>query len=141
MPETAPVVEMHGEWMRKAWSKGVEWYQPWAVRLKFQEEGGVTCVSAENLQVLVEHVGPCDRVHIGPNQGVLVEWDCSVAFLATGFSIGYMGEGPTGFAKFLESQDVGDWGEIRHILSALSPTFEGLLYDRQGEGFINKHLD
>lgn len=140
MPEKAPIIEAHGGWMRKAWSEGVEWYQPWDLRLEFQEEGGVTQVSTENLQVLVEHLGPCDWVSVGPNQGVLVEWNCSVAFLATGFSIGYMGEGPSGFARFLESQGAGEWGEVRHILSALKPEFAGLLFDREGNGVVNKHL-
>ena len=141
MPETAKKIDVGSAAMREAWEAGVEWYQPTCGTLKLQEEGGTTQRSIENLDLLVDHMGDIQLVRIGPNQGALFIWDSHVSYLATGFSIGYMGEGPSGFAKLLESQDVGDWGEIRHVLSALDPTFEGLLYDRQGKGFFSKHGD
>ncbi len=144
-PEKAERIELGSDRMIEAWKQGLEWYQPTFSGHKLHEEGGVTQVSLENLEDLTDDLGPATRVIIGPNQGVLVRWGHELGpigecYLATGFSISYRGEGPAGFARFLESQDVGDYGEILNLLAVLDEKFEGLLFERDGKGFITKHL-
>lgn len=141
VPREAEKIEVGTQRMRKAWEQGLGWYQPTLcsrnkrgplVLAELQEEGGVTRISTENLEILVDHFGDVQWVRVGPNQGVLVCWDQHVSYLATGFSIGYMGEGPTGFAKFLADQDFGDYSELRSKISMLSENWTGVLAERSG---------
>lgn len=113
--------------MIQAWQQGLEWYQPTFRGHELHEEGGVTRISLDNLKILVEPLGRAMRVSVGPGQGILVEWNGGMCYLATGFSIGYRGEGPTGLATFLTSQDFGDMGDFRNVVAGLDENFRGTL--------------
>lgn len=63
------------------------------------EEGGVTSVSTRNLAQAIKILGAPTSIELVP-EGVVVVMEHG-AYLATGFTWGYRGEGPSGLAKML----------------------------------------
>lgn len=122
-----------GPEMEKAFKAGVENYVPTAGGHDLQEEGGVTQVSLENLRELTGPgiCGPVRSIEVGPNQGMLVRFGGFECYLATGFSIGYAGEGPNGLAKFASECGWGDRLEILKEIAALPMEFRGVLFPRK----------
>ena len=104
---------------------------------EFVEEGGITENSLHNAEVLIKSLGIPNRVIL-----TYVEdpWDyiCTAvygnkSFMFSGFSWGYLGEGPRGLAKFLasidSSRDESEW--IKTIVN-LSKEQEGLtIFERK----------
>lgn len=125
-----------GPEMEKAFKAGVENYLPTAGGHDLQEEGGVTQVSLENLRELVELCGPVRSIEIGKNQGVLVRFPGFETYLATGFSIGYRGEGPTGLAMFAKECGFGNRPEISDVIAGLHADFRGALVWTSGKGAL-----
>lgn len=134
MIETKPKRIEVGPEMEKAFKAGVENYVPTAGGHDLQEEGGVTQVSLENLRELVELCGPVQSIEIGKNQGMLVRFPGFETYLATGFSIGYRGEGQAGLAMFAEECGFGKGSELPHIVAALHADFRGALFMRKKDG-------
>lgn len=130
MIETEPKkIEVGTPEMNKAFLGGVENYVPTAGGHEMREEGGVTVVSLENLRELAKlgMCGPVRSIEIGKNQGVLVRFGGFECYLATGFSIGYRGEGPTGLAMFAEECGFGKRSELSDVIAALHADFRGAL--------------
>lgn len=73
--------------------------------MKLKPEGGVTQISLENAQQIIEEKGPPDLIQLineGENTAehmVVATWG-EFSHTFTGFSWGYGGEGPHGLAKF-----------------------------------------
>lgn len=135
MTETKPKrIEAGTTAMRRAFEEGLENYIPTAGGHEMSEEGGVTRVSLDNLRELVELIGtPPALLEVGPRQGMLVSWSGvgADAYLATGFSIGYSGEGPNGLAEFAAECGWGDRWEILKEIAALPMEFRGVLFPRK----------
>lgn len=113
--------------MQRAFRDGVENYVPTAGGHELREEGGITEVSLENLRELAKPgmCGPVRSLEIGPNQGVLVRFSGFECYLATGFSVGYRGEGPTGLAMFAAAAGLGERDELLNRVAGLPRDFQG----------------
>lgn len=116
-PRIPPVIEVGTKAMLEAFEMGLEHYQPTAGGHKMLVEAGITQHSLENLKDLAEGMGaPIIAAVVGRNSGVLVVFGTfpEESYLATGFSVGYYGEGPTGFARFLAKHGFGDLDDLRY---------------------------
>ena len=99
-------VEAFSEEMALLATTGVECYQPTYPDLALEEECGVTQVSTENLNKLSGIMGGPSVIQACPKGSIAFWWSrgrtsnlfCP-CYLATGFSLGYRGEGPRGLAK------------------------------------------
>lgn len=93
--------------MWQAFLAGDENYQPGypglagLAGLGLEEEAGVTTVSKKNLLALADEYGVPHMILVGPNCGMLFIWKQGYTYLATGFGLGYGGEGPTGLARVI----------------------------------------
>lgn len=62
---------------------------------------------------------------------MLISWTGFETYLATGYSIGYRGEGPTGLATFAAEVGWGELEELREEIAALPMEFRGVLFPRK----------
>lgn len=126
-----PRIEIGTREMRNAYESGLEYYRPTLGGHRLAHpEAGVTGHSLDNLKEVVEFVGPPRKISVGVSQGIWIEFaDCDT-YLATGFSIGYRGEGPTGLARFAAEHGFGEFKDLIDQIAALSQDFQGVLFKK-----------
>jgi len=115
--------------MLDAFIAGVEYYQPTAGGHDLEhEEAGVTECTTENLRDLFAMAPERpERIEIGPNGGVLICWPTLETYLATGFGVGYAGEGSEGLVRFLVEHGFGSEEDMRRIVRGVGQDFRGVL--------------
>ena len=133
-------IEMTTPEMIEAWETGVSYYHPWTADYPMDDEGGVTQVSLENLAKLLNEMGRPDRADVGPNGSVLFRWASESSYLgessylATGFAVGYGGEGPCGLARFGFQCGFGTERGLQRQIALLDIDYQGPLWPRKPEG-------
>lgn len=129
----------------RAFLEGVDNYIPFLRRgaglagWEGDEEGGVTAVSTRNLERVGEELrlrADAEPIAVlARSVGALVVFGSDshgrAGYLATGFAFGYRGEGPNGFARYLESiaLDLGP-GRALDIVADIPHGFEGVVWAR-----------
>jgi len=107
-----------------------------------EEEGGVTVVSSSNLERLTNHLrawpGSKPIAVLARSNGAFVIFEnrdagpqLRAGYLATGFSFGYRGEGPHGFARYLEAV-IGHVParDALDVVADIPPGWEGVVWAR-----------
>ena len=131
MPDKPPRIEIGSHEMRTAFNSGLEYYQPTFGGHDLFVEAGTTETTIDNLATISGHLRQPRRISVGKNRGVWIEFDGADTYLATGFSIGYRGTGPTGLAHFAAKCGFGKFGELIDRISALDQDFQGVLFEKE----------
>lgn len=122
--------------MLKAFRDGTDSYVPIVAGIELEPEGGFVEVSLRNLRVLVKQGFQVERLIVGPNSNVLVEFSGGKYYLATGFAVGYAGSEVLGLAEFASEVGFGRSDILYERLAAYPEDFEGELQfiDLEDEG-------
>ena len=124
-----PVIKVAHKPMQLAFRDNIENYQPMYENMTLEEEGGITEISANNLNKLIPLIGPINKVEC--KKGIILFTCETRSYLATGFSYGYGGTGPSGFArllaKYLPEQNFSGWLKK---LSELDMGWSGVLWEQ-----------
>lgn len=124
-------IEIGTSALRGAFVTGLEYFQPTYGGHDLFVEAGITQYSLDNLAKIVEHIGPPVEISVGKKQGIWVEFDGSDTYFATGFSIGYRGEGPSGLAHFAAEHGFGKFTDLLTQIAELEQDFRGVLFERK----------
>lgn len=131
MTDSPPRIEIGTSALRNAFVAGLEYFQPTYGGHDLFVEAGVTDHSLDNLKVIVDQIGLPMEISVGKNRGIWIEFGGSDTYLATGFSIGYNGTGPTGLAHFAAKCGFGKFEDLIDQISALDQDFQGVLFERK----------
>jgi hypothetical protein len=98
--------------------------------------GGASEPSYKNLCLLMDKFGQPSKVECVKNGGVLVCFPGKTPeqdkyYLATGFSVGYLGSGPCYFARFGNKAGFGEFDDLYMKLSVLPQDFIGVIWERK----------
>lgn len=119
-------------------------YVPVLYENKLQEESGITHISTENLEIVVRELGCPVSAEVVSTGNVLFYFDevfshnnptgepfvIPPVYLATGFTIGYRGEGPAGLATFLANKWSLDFEKTYNFVSSLPMEYRGIIMDQ-----------
>lgn len=110
-----------------------------------QEECGVTEISLNNVNILIDSKGIPDvvKLHYVDDPWdylCILQWEKeSFEFVVTGFSWGYLGEGPTGLAKFLSQISNQNFSLCLRKISGLDQYLNNYILFSKKESIINKN--
>lgn len=115
-------------------------YQPSYPGLNLEEEGGITQVSIDNLAKLVKILGPFKAIQAGCGRyssNFMFWWNDEFgkplpSYFATGFGLGYNGEGPHGLARVISDNFGLDFEKVRKAVVLMDKDFEGMLFIGSG---------
>lgn len=122
-------IKVEGKEMVAAFMAGCDNYIPVFNGHEMLEEGGVTQVSFNNLQILIKKLGNPIRVECRNGGDVLIHFSGDKFYLATGFGVGYMGTGSYYFALFGERVGFGDCYDLYDKISLLPRDFVGVVWE------------
>ena len=115
-------------------------YQPSYPGLDLEEEGGITQISIDNLAKLVKKLGPFKAVQVGRgfHGGRFMFWwndeigkPCP-SYSATGFGLGYNGEGSNGLARVISENFDLDFKKVKKVVVSMDSDFEGMVFIGSG---------
>lgn len=113
--------------MLKAFHGAIEEYLPVLGEDALACESGVSEISYQNLNILMEKFGKPQKVDVNKGEVVLVHWVQGL-YLATGFAVGYYGLGPYKFALFGEEAGFGEFENLYEQINLLDRNYTGILW-------------
>lgn len=117
-----------GSQMDPAFEAGVSYYKPVYPGSRLHPEGGVTQFSLENLRKLRSRIAGAELVAVHVGQDCVMKFVFEgFTYIATGFGLGYGGEGPRGLADILSECGVGSVEALRGKISVTPSEFRGEL--------------
>lgn len=129
-PDNGKMFWVRGRKLIHAAREGLDNYIPrLGAPAQMEEEGGVTEISTKNLDYLVERMGAPISVEAVNGGALFLFSDVDTCFLATGFSWGYRGEGPTGLARAISKYFGIPFERVLEHICRLDRSYQGPLYE------------
>jgi hypothetical protein len=98
-----------------------------------EEEGGVTEISTKNLAVIKKRLGYPICAEVVADGNILFHflpehlYQLPTPYLATGFTVGYRGEGPSGLARALVDYWELEYMKAQDFVASVSREYRGVL--------------